>query len=355
MAQRDIFLTEDDYDRLQALVSGTARTRRDREHVEQLAAELERAHLVSPDDMPPDVVTMHSEVELRDLDTGEAMVFRLVYPSQADADQGRMSVLARSGPPSSDTGPATRSNGPCPVARAGCASSACSISRKRPASDPNRRGSDECQELGQHHRRGSPHLRVPNGEVGDVDVDGPRSVDDRACSRPRVAGCCSVPSGTSRTRSTSLGSGRKSSVRIGDAEHGVEEITAHRDVEGRQPPEDTDTAGQDADLFLRLSKGGRLLRIRRCRDRRRAMTPARCGVAASLRARSGEGASRRPPGRAARARPRAAGPPATAPGSSPPAAAGPSSAARRVPAVGSGRRAGPPRTKPTRPQRSRAP
>jgi regulator of nucleoside diphosphate kinase len=94
MAQRDIFLTEDDWDRLQALLSGTGRTRRDREHVEQLASEIERANIVSPDEIPADVVTMHSEVELKDLDTGEVMVFRLVYPSQADADHGRVSVLA---------------------------------------------------------------------------------------------------------------------------------------------------------------------------------------------------------------------------------------------------------------------
>ena len=37
---------------------------------------------------------MNSELALRDLDTGEEMVFRLVFPSEANADQHRISVLA---------------------------------------------------------------------------------------------------------------------------------------------------------------------------------------------------------------------------------------------------------------------
>jgi regulator of nucleoside diphosphate kinase len=94
MATRDIFVTEDDHDRLSRLLAGAALSRRDRDHVAQLAAELDRAQIVPPDEIPPDVVTMHSEVALRDLDTGEALTFRLVYPSEADADRQRVSILA---------------------------------------------------------------------------------------------------------------------------------------------------------------------------------------------------------------------------------------------------------------------
>jgi regulator of nucleoside diphosphate kinase len=94
MAQRDIVVTEDDHEKLSGLLAGTGHTRRDREHVAQLAAELERASIVPPDEIPPDVVTMHSDVALRDLDTGEAMTFRLVYPSEANADRQRVSILA---------------------------------------------------------------------------------------------------------------------------------------------------------------------------------------------------------------------------------------------------------------------
>ena len=37
---------------------------------------------------------MHSRLRLRDLDSGKDMVFTLVFPSDADADQGKISVLA---------------------------------------------------------------------------------------------------------------------------------------------------------------------------------------------------------------------------------------------------------------------
>ncbi|HOQ29406.1 MAG TPA: GreA/GreB family elongation factor, partial [Armatimonadota bacterium] len=43
---------------------------------------------------PPDVITMDSQVQLEDLDTGQEMVCTLVFPEDADASQGKISVLA---------------------------------------------------------------------------------------------------------------------------------------------------------------------------------------------------------------------------------------------------------------------
>lgn len=95
MADRDIVVTADDFDKLRNLLVGAGeRNIRDRENLEQLAEELDRASVVSADAIPPDVVTMNSQVALRDLDTGEEMVFRLVFPSEADVDRQRISVLA---------------------------------------------------------------------------------------------------------------------------------------------------------------------------------------------------------------------------------------------------------------------
>jgi regulator of nucleoside diphosphate kinase len=37
---------------------------------------------------------MRSKVRLRDLDTGEEMVYTLVFPSEANFDEGKISVLA---------------------------------------------------------------------------------------------------------------------------------------------------------------------------------------------------------------------------------------------------------------------
>jgi regulator of nucleoside diphosphate kinase len=95
MPERDIFVTEDDAHKLRTLLVGVReRSVRDREHLRQLDDELDRARLVPASEIPADVVTMNSELALRDLDTGEEMVFRVVFPSEANADQQRISVLA---------------------------------------------------------------------------------------------------------------------------------------------------------------------------------------------------------------------------------------------------------------------
>ena len=95
MPERDIFVTEDDARRLRTLLVGVRERRvKDREHLQQLDDELDRARVVPASEIPPDVVTINSELALRDLDTGEEMVFRVVLPSEANADQHRISVLA---------------------------------------------------------------------------------------------------------------------------------------------------------------------------------------------------------------------------------------------------------------------
>ena len=95
MTERTIFITEEDYERLEGLLQGAARHgSRDRENVSRLAAELDRAHVVPADSIPADVVTMDSEVALRNLDTGEEMVFTVVFPGKANVEQRRLSVLA---------------------------------------------------------------------------------------------------------------------------------------------------------------------------------------------------------------------------------------------------------------------
>lgn len=95
MADREIVMTEDDVDRLRNVLVGVGqRQTKDREHLEQLTDELDRARVVPSNEIPPDVVTMNSEVALRDLDTNEEMVFRVVFPSEANVDQHKMSVLA---------------------------------------------------------------------------------------------------------------------------------------------------------------------------------------------------------------------------------------------------------------------
>jgi len=61
---------------------------------EQLQLELDRAIVVSWEALPADVVTMRSRVRYVDETTGERRSVTIVYPTEADASKGRISVLA---------------------------------------------------------------------------------------------------------------------------------------------------------------------------------------------------------------------------------------------------------------------
>lgn len=59
-----------------------------------LEAELARAEILEPQDMPPTVVTMNSTVRFRVESSSKEFHLTLVYPKDADASGGTVSVLA---------------------------------------------------------------------------------------------------------------------------------------------------------------------------------------------------------------------------------------------------------------------
>lgn len=61
---------------------------------EKLEAELDRAQVVPLAEVPADVVVMESELEYEDAATGRRRQVQLVYPNDADAATGKVSVLA---------------------------------------------------------------------------------------------------------------------------------------------------------------------------------------------------------------------------------------------------------------------
>jgi regulator of nucleoside diphosphate kinase len=95
MPNRTIHITEYDLTRLRELIRAAGHTDyRGSEYLDQLTNELNRAKIVATEEVPPDVVTMNSKVRLEDVDTGEEMVFTLVFPEEADIPQDKISVLA---------------------------------------------------------------------------------------------------------------------------------------------------------------------------------------------------------------------------------------------------------------------
>ena len=91
-----IYITEIDLDRLTKLIDRNGNSRRNwnQPYLTRLEGELERAEVVAPQDIPTDAITMHSTVRLRDLGSGKELTYSLVFPNEADVDQGRISVLA---------------------------------------------------------------------------------------------------------------------------------------------------------------------------------------------------------------------------------------------------------------------
>ena len=94
--ETNIHITKPDYERLTKLIEITRERESDtnREYLDRLEDELDRAEMVQQKDIPADVITMRSTVRLKDLDTSEEMIYRLVFPTEANYDEGKISVLA---------------------------------------------------------------------------------------------------------------------------------------------------------------------------------------------------------------------------------------------------------------------
>lgn len=93
-----IYITETDRQRLEKLIEKASEHEgggsANQEYLHKLEQELEQAVTVPSEEVPGDVITMRSRVRLSDLNTGEEVVYTLVFPSEANFDEGKISVLA---------------------------------------------------------------------------------------------------------------------------------------------------------------------------------------------------------------------------------------------------------------------
>lgn len=95
MSAQTITITSADAGKLRELLRDTSATDyRNSPYLSRLRGELERARIVPPELVEADTVTMHSTVELRDLENDELASWTLVFPDEADLDAGKLSVLA---------------------------------------------------------------------------------------------------------------------------------------------------------------------------------------------------------------------------------------------------------------------
>jgi regulator of nucleoside diphosphate kinase len=90
-----IYVTSQDKQRLEDLLMEVeASDPRKHEDLKALTEELRRAVIVDPKDVSGDVITMNSHAEMRDLESGETVAFTLVFPTEANIDEEKISVLA---------------------------------------------------------------------------------------------------------------------------------------------------------------------------------------------------------------------------------------------------------------------
>jgi regulator of nucleoside diphosphate kinase len=65
--------------------------------IRDLEGELQRANIVPPEQIPPYVVTMNTRVKLIDTDSGKEKFYTLVFPNDADLEEGKLSILSELG------------------------------------------------------------------------------------------------------------------------------------------------------------------------------------------------------------------------------------------------------------------
>jgi regulator of nucleoside diphosphate kinase len=97
-ANANILMTDADTRRLRSLTRrliAAGRSRRD--HLAMLGRRISTARIVSPRDIPRNVVTLNSRVRLRDMDSGKRLIVTLADPFDGGIFGDRLSVAGPSG------------------------------------------------------------------------------------------------------------------------------------------------------------------------------------------------------------------------------------------------------------------
>jgi regulator of nucleoside diphosphate kinase len=94
LSRTNVVITEVDFDRLNELARSPRYRGANSVMLAGLRDELAHGMVVAPPNVPKSVVTMRSRVRVRDLETDESQTYTLVYPEEADIDEGKLSILA---------------------------------------------------------------------------------------------------------------------------------------------------------------------------------------------------------------------------------------------------------------------
>ncbi len=95
MTTPTIQITQVDFDKLKELLRDRSRLRpEDKNCIDALSAELDKAQIKPPEKISPDVITLNSRARLWDLEANEYLEMTIVLPERADLSTGCISILA---------------------------------------------------------------------------------------------------------------------------------------------------------------------------------------------------------------------------------------------------------------------
>lgn len=94
MNHTPIYISRDDYSKLRLLLATALYSSGGNAALRRLRQELDRAAVIDPAAIPPDVVTMNSTVEFEDLGTSEVEAYTIAFPKHADVERQRISILS---------------------------------------------------------------------------------------------------------------------------------------------------------------------------------------------------------------------------------------------------------------------
>ena len=94
MKEKIIYITDSDMERLRGLIKTSREFHTtDETYLKELEKELNRGKVVDSKNIPKDIITMNTKVCIKDLDTNKEEVCWLVFPTNADPNQNRISIL----------------------------------------------------------------------------------------------------------------------------------------------------------------------------------------------------------------------------------------------------------------------
>jgi regulator of nucleoside diphosphate kinase len=95
METKGIYITQHDLQRLKKLLNDLSKESNHQDFsVQELKDEMNRALVVSPKEVPENVITMNSRVLMRDVESGNDMTLWLVFPDKVDAVKNPVSILS---------------------------------------------------------------------------------------------------------------------------------------------------------------------------------------------------------------------------------------------------------------------